>query len=373
MPDKNYYEILGVSKDATPDEIKKKYRELVMKYHPNLNKNNPEAPRKMAEINEAYQVLSDPDRRAQYDRFGTVGEGVGAPGGAGGFDFGDFGFGGGFFDGVEDILRNFGFGGFRGETAETERVSRGADIGYPMTISFKEAVLGTTKEISFDRKEVCPICHGTGVEPGAGYNTCPTCRGSGVIKKSQRTVFGEFVVQSICSTCGGRGKIPKKKCHNCGGLGVVTSTRKVEVKIPAGVEDGMRVRIRGQGNAGEQGGTTGDLYVLIRVIPDKRFERVGDRIFYNAHISIPDAVLGTVINVPLVDGGEEKIRISNGIQSGTEIPVRGKGSYSVGSRRRGDLIVKILIDIPLKLSSEESVYFEKLREIYNAKKSRAQN
>ncbi len=373
MPDKDYYKILGVSREATPDEIKKKYRELVMKYHPDLNKNNPEAAKKMAEINEAYQVLSDPDKRVQYDRFGTVGEGVGAQGGVGGFDFGDFGFGGGFFDGVEDILRNFGFGGFREETTGRERVSRGEDLEYSMTISFKEAVLGTTKEISFNGKEVCPVCRGNGVEPGAGYTTCPTCKGSGVIKRAQRTVFGQFVVQSTCPTCHGTGKIPKEKCHNCNGSGIVTSARKVEVKIPAGVEDGMRVRIRGQGNAGEQRGTTGDLYIFIKVIADKRFIREGDRIFYNAHISIPDAVLGATISVPLIEGGEEKVKISAGTQSGAEIPVRGKGSYSVGGRRRGDLIVKVLVDIPSKLSGEEAIYFEKLREIYNAKKSRAQN
>ena len=374
MPDRNYYKILGVSKDATPEEIKKKYRELVMKYHPDLHKNNPEAGKKMAEINDAYQVLSDPDRRAQYDRFGTVGEGVGAQGGAQGFDFGDFSAGGFDFGGgfdLGDLLRNFGFGGFREETEERGRVSHGADLEYSLTISFKEAVLGTTKEISFNGKGVCPVCHDSGVEPGAGYTTCPTCKGSGVVRKVQRTVFGQFVVQSTCSTCHGTGKIPKEKCHNCGGLGVVNSTRKIEVKIPAGVENGMRVRIRGQGNAGEHGGITGDLYVLIRVIPDNRFVREGDNLFYNAHISVPDAVLGTTISVPLIEGGEEKLKVPAGTQSGIEIPIRAKGAYSVGSRRRGNLIVKIFVDIPSRLSREEINYFEKLRELESEKKSRA--
>ena len=371
MPNKDYYEILGVAKDATPEEIKKKYRELVMKYHPDLNKNNPDAGKKMAEINEAYQVLSDPDKRAQYDRFGTVGEGVGAQGNVGGFDFGNFGFGGGgFFDGVEDLLRNFGFGGFREETEETERVSRGEDLAYSLTITFREAVLGTTKEITVNRYEACPVCHGTGVEPGAGYVTCPTCKGTGVVRKVQRTVFGEFVVQSTCPTCHGTGKVPKEKCHNCNGTGVVKSQRNIEVKIPAGVEDGMRVRIRGQGNAGEHGGIAGDLYVIIRVVPDNRFEREGDKLFYKIHISVPSAVLGTTISVPLVEGGEERLRIPAGTQSGTEIPIRGKGAYDVGSRRRGDLIVKIFVDIPSRLSKEEIGYFEKLKEIEDEKKSR---
>jgi molecular chaperone DnaJ len=368
MPAKDYYEIFGVSKDASPEEIKKKYRELVMKYHPDLNKNNPEAAKKMAEVNEAYQVLSDPDRRAQYDRFGTVGEGVGAPGG--GYDFGGYDFGGGgFFDGVEDILRNFGFGvgGFREETGE--RVARGMDIDYPLTITFKEAVLGTTREISVNRKETCSRCHGDGVEPGAGYSTCPTCKGSGVIKNVQRTIFGQFVVQSTCHTCHGSGKVPKEKCHTCGGSGVVSASRKVEVKIPAGVDDGMRVRIRGQGNAAEHGGIAGDLFIHIRVTHDRRFVREGDRIYYSVSISIPDAVLGTIINIPLIEDGEEKLRIPPGTQSGTEIPVRGKGSYQVGSRRRGDLIVRVFVEIPSRLSREEAGYFEKLREIYSAKKN----
>ena len=360
MADKDYYEILGVPRGATPEEIKKRYRELVMKYHPDLNKNNPDAAKRMAEINEAYQVLSDPEKRAHYDRFGRVGEEVGTPPG-------DFNFGGaeGFFDGFEDILRNFGFGGFREETVETERRVRGEDIEYPLTLSLREAVLGTTREIEVNRRETCNVCNGSGVEPGAGYTTCPTCKGTGAVKRAQRTVFGEFVVQSTCPTCHGSGKVPREKCHTCNGVGVINTTRRLEVKIPAGVEDGMRVQIRGQGNAGLHGGMSGDLYVLIRVTPDERYERAGDKVYYNAYVTVPDAVLGTIVSVPLIEGGEEKVRIPAGTQNGTEIPLRGRGAYIVGSRRRGDLIVRVNVRIPSRPSNEEIYYYQKLKEMYD--------
>ncbi|MGB9694648.1 MAG: molecular chaperone DnaJ [Caldisericaceae bacterium] len=365
MAQKDYYEVLGVSKNATPDEITKKYRELVMKYHPDLHKDDADAARKMAEINEAYEVLSDPEKRAQYDRFGAVGEGVGAPGygGGPGFDVG-----GDFFGGVEDILRNFGFGGFGGATTEEQVERRGSDIETSVTISFAEAVLGTKKDVNVQRYDTCPVCHGTGVEPGAGYVTCPTCKGSGVVKKIQRTIIGEFVVQTTCPTCHGTGKVPKEKCHNCGGTGVVKGEHVVTVTIPGGIEDGMRVRVQGQGNSVGHDAREGDLYVLVRVKSDLRFTRDKDKIYFTAHISVPDAVMGTTISVPLIEGGEEKVRIPAGTQNGTEFVIRGRGSYTIGSRRRGDLVVKVLVDIPTRLSSEEAYYYEKIREVNNAKK-----
>ncbi len=373
---KDYYEILGVPRDASPDEIKKRYRELVMKYHPDLHKNDPEAAKRMAEINEAYEVLSNPEKRAQYDRFGSVGA-QGAPGGSAGFDFSDFGFGGGgdFFD-LDEILRNFGFGGFGGarratyeSREETNRPTRGEDIEVPLTITLKEAVLGTKKDITITRKEVCPTCKGTGVEPGAGYMTCPTCKGSGVIRKVQRSIFGEFVVQSTCPTCHGTGRVPKAKCHTCGGTGIVTETKTVEVKIPAGVDTGTRVRVKGQGNAGLHGGPRGDLYVRIEVAEDPVFKREGDKLYYTAHITFPDAVLGTTVQIPLIEGGYETLRIPPGTQNGTELRIPGRGAYIIGSRRRGDLIVKIQVDIPANPSQEEVLLIEKLKEIYDSKKN----
>ena len=371
---KDYYEILGVPRDASPDEIKKKYRELVMKYHPDLHKNDSDAAKRMSEINEAYEVLSNPEKRAQYDRFGAVGA-QGAPGG-GGFDFRDFGFGGGgdFFD-LDDLLRNFGFGGFG--SAETRRqnsqreagtATRGRDIEVSLTITLAEAVLGTKKEITITRKEVCPTCHGSGVEPGSGYISCPTCHGTGVIRRVQRTIFGEFVTQTTCPTCHGAGRIPKEKCHTCGGNGVVTATKTIEVKIPAGVDNGMRVRIRGQGNAGLHGGPHGDLYLKITVRPDSRFERVGDKLYYTAHLTFPEAVLGTTVRVPLVEGGFESLRIPSGTQNGAEFRIKGRGARAVGNRRRGDLIVKIQVDIPSRPSQEEISLIKNLKEIYEKRK-----
>ncbi len=375
MANKDYYEILGVPRDASPDDIKKRYRELVMKYHPDLHKNDPEAAKRMAEINEAYEVLSNPEKRAQYDRFGAVGgQGTNAGGGY------DFNFGGGmgdFFD-LDEILRNFGFGGFGftenrrayydTSNRNANKPARGEDIEVPLTITLKEAILGTTKEISVTRKEVCPHCKGTGVEPGSGYITCPTCGGTGVVRQVQRSVFGEFVVQTTCPTCHGTGKIPKEKCHVCGGTGVVTETKVVEVKIPPGVDTGVRVRIKGQGNAGLHGGPRGDLYVRITVIPDPSYKREGDKLYYTAHITFPEAVLGTTIKVPLIEGGFETIRIPPGTQNDTEFVIKGKGARVVGSRRRGDLIVKVKVDIPTNPTPEEVLLIEKLKEIYDSKK-----
>ena len=372
---KDYYEILGVSRNASQDEIKKRYRELVMKYHPDLHKDDPSASKKMAEINEAYEVLSNPEKRAQYDRFGSVGPqpgaGAGYTGGYGGFDFNDF-FSEGPFD-FEDILRNFGFGGFGGPRRTTRESTReemaGEDIEYPITISLKEAIVGTTKDIKLTRKETCPTCHGSGVKPGSGYITCPTCGGTGVVRRAQRSIFGEFIVQTTCPTCHGSGKIPKEKCPTCGGTGVVTATKTVEVRIPPGVETGMRVRIRGEGNAGPHGGPRGDLYILIRVEKDPNFEQVGNKLYYTAHITFPQAVLGTTIKVPLIDGGYERLKIPAGTQNNSEFVIRGRGARRVGERRRGDLIVRIQIDVPVHPTIEELALIKRLGEIYNAKSS----
>ncbi len=373
---KNYYETLGVPRDASSDEIKRKYRELVMKYHPDLHKDDPDAAKRMTEINEAYEVLSNPEKRAQYDKFGSVG----AQQGGGGFDFRDFGFGGeaggDFFD-IDDLLRNFGFGGFRApgsrraQQKETnpEAPTRGEDIGYSIKITLAEAVLGTKKTIKITRKETCPACHGSGVEPGSGYITCPTCHGSGVVKRIQRSIFGEFVMQTTCPTCHGSGKIPKAKCHTCGGSGVVDAAKTIEVKIPAGVDTGMRVRVRGQGNAGLHKGPKGDLYLKVIVQPDPRFKREGDKLYYITHITFPEAVLGTTTQIPLIENGFEKLRIPPGTQNGTEFHISRRGAYTVGSRRRGDLIAKIQIDIPTNPSKEEMLLVKKLKEMYESKKT----
>jgi len=370
---KDYYEILGVSRNASLEEIKKRYRELVMKYHPDLHKNDPNASKKMAEINDAYEVLSNPEKRTRYDRFGTVGpQQPGAGYGAGGFDFSDF-FSENSFN-FDDILRNFGFGGFGGfgestrKTVREER-QRGRDIEYPIAITLKEATLGTTKDITLTRKETCSTCRGSGLKPGTSYITCPTCGGSGVIRRVQRSIFGEFVMQSTCPTCHGTGKIAKEKCPTCGGSGVISVTKTVEVKIPAGVETGMRVRIRGEGNAGVHKGPRGDLYVLIRVEKDPRFERVGNKLYYTAHIAFPAAVLGTIIQVPLIEGGYEKLKIPAGTQNNTELIIRGRGAKLVGERRRGNLVIRIQVDVPTNPTNEEKILIKKLGEMYSGKEN----
>ncbi|MGC9100152.1 MAG: molecular chaperone DnaJ [Caldisericum sp.] len=361
MANKDYYEILGVPKNATQEEIKKKYRELVMKYHPDLHKDDPEAAKKMAEINEAYEVLSDPEKRAQYDKFGTVGPNVG------GFEQGGYGpsydFSGDIFSDLGEILRDFGFGGFGFGAGTRERVEHGEDIEVEVSIPFRDAVLGTEKEVTIRKKEKCPVCHGTGAEPGTGSTTCPTCNGTGFVTKRQRTPFGEFVVQTTCPTCHGTGKVIKEKCHNCGGTGVVEKISTVKVTIPPGVEDGTVIRLRGEGNAAPHGGIAGDLYVRVRVEKDPRFIKEGNKIYYLAHISPPEAVLGTEIKVPLIEGGEEVVKIPPGTQYGSEIKLRRK----FGVRRPYDYIVRIVVDIPITLTSEEAFYYEKLREINEAK------
>ena len=369
---KDYYTILGVSKDATAEEIQRRYRELVMKNHPDLHKDDPNSSKKMAEINEAYEILSSPEKRAQYDRFGTVGPEGRAGYGAGGFDFNDF-FQGESFN-FEDLLRNFGFGGFGGFTETRQRTApnvrqRGEDMQYPIAITLKESILGTKKEIRITRNETCTVCNGSGLKPGTGYITCSTCKGTGTVKRVQRSIFGEFIVQTTCPTCHGLGKIAKEKCSSCGGTGVTRIQKTVEATIPTGVETGMRVRIRGEGNAGLHKGPRGDLYILIRVEKDPRYEKVGNKLYYTTHITFPEAALGTIIQVPLIEGGYEKLKVPAGTQSNTELIIRGKGARLVGNRRRGDLIVKIQVDIPIRLTPKEKTLIKKLSEIYNDKKN----
>lgn len=358
MANKDYYEILGVPRNATQEEIKKKYRELVMKYHPDLNKDNPEAAKKMAEINEAYEVLSDPEKRAQYDKFGAVGAQMGGYESAYGPSYD---FTGDLFSDLGEILRDFGFGGFGAGTRE--RVERGEDIKVEVKIPFKDSVLGTDKEVTVRKREACPVCHGTGAEPGTGSTICPTCNGTGFVTKRQRTPFGEFVVQTTCPTCHGTGKVIKEKCHNCGGSGVVEKLSKVTVTIPPGIEDGTVIRLRGQGDAAPHGGVPGDLYVRVIVEKDPRFIKEGNKIYYIANISVPEAVLGTEIKVPLIEGGEEVVKIPPGTQHGAEIKLRRR----FGSRKPYEYIVKVVVTIPTTLSSEEAFYYEKLKEIYEAK------
>ncbi len=343
MQKKDYYEILGVSRDASYEDIKKSYRRLAKLYHPDTNP-APDATEKFKEINEAYEVLSDPEKRARYDRYGD----------AKGSSFG--GFGGGFdvdmddiFGGFESVFDMF-FGGGRSTTRERHRKREGSSLEYTLTITFREAALGTEKEIEYTKYETCPVCHGEGFAPGSRPRTCPTCKGTGRIREVQRTIFGEFSSIHTCPTCKGEGVIIDNPCTKCGGTGRVKSKKKVKITIPPGIEHGMRLRFKGGGDQGERGGPSGDLYVLIHVEDDPIFKREGLDIIYNAKIGIVTATLGGKIEVPTLYG-KEILEIPPGTQHGKILRLKGKGIKASG-RRIGDQIVVINIEVPTKISKK---------------------
>ncbi len=357
---KDYYEILGVDRNATPEEIKKAYRKLVKQYHPDLNKNNPEAAKKMAEINEAYEVLSDPEKRKRYDMYGTA-EGVGdyAYQYSGESPFSDF-----FrnFDfGFEDIFDTF-FGGFT-ETKERRRVERGSDIYGRVEIDLKDVLYGRDIEIEVERDEVCDECHGSGVEKGFKKETCPTCHGTGKVKRVQSSIFGQFVTITTCPTCKGEGEINKNPCKKCKGSGIVKRKRLIKVNIPPGIEDGMRIRLQNEGNSSKNG-LKGDLYIEVKVKPHPFLKRVRENLIYEAEIPLLTAILGGEIEIPLIDG-KKKIYINPGTQYNQEIRLKGEGLPHLRGRGRGDYIVIAKIKIPnvKDLSKKERELLEKWREL----------
>lgn len=352
MANKDYYEVLGVEKTASDDEIKRAFRKLAVKYHPDRNQGNAEAEEKFKEINEAYQVLSDPDKRAKYDQFGSAafdgsgGYGAGGFGGFDGFDMGGFG----------DIFESF-FGGGGSSSRRRNGPVRGNDIEYTVTLTFEEAVFGVEKEISITRSENCEHCSGSGAEPGTNVKTCPTCGGSGQVRVQRQTPLGSFVSTSTCDHCHGTGKITETPCKECKGKGHVRKTRKIKVKIPAGVDTGNVMPLRGQGEHGLRGGSPGDLYVKINVTPSKSFTRKGNDVYIDAHISMAKAALGTEITVATVDGNV-KYTVPAGTQSGTMFRLKGKGIQRVNSSGKGDQYVKVIVDIPkaLNKAQEEALY-----------------
>lgn len=346
MAKKDYYDILGLQKGASEDEIKKAFRKLAIQYHPDKNQGNKEAEEKFKEINEAYQVLSDPQKKAQYDQFGTTdfnGGGFGE-GGFGGFDFSDLG---GFGD-IFDTIFGGGFSGGRKKNGP----QRGADIEYNLDLTFEEAVFGVEKEISVSRNEKCETCGGTGAKPGTSPKTCDKCGGSGQIRSQRSTPLGSFVTTSTCDKCGGKGKIIPDPCKTCHGTGKVRKSKKIKVNIPAGVDTGNVMPLRGQGEIGTNGGPSGDLYVNIRVNPHSTFKRKGYDIYIDEHISFAKATLGAEIKVPTIDG-DVKYEIPAGTQSGTMFRLRGKGIPVVNGRGRGDQLVNIIVDIPKSLNEKQ--------------------
>ena len=347
MADKrDYYEVFGVSKNASDDEIKKAHRKLAKKYHPELNKDNPEAAEKFKELNEAYEVLSDKDKKAKYDQFGFAGVDPNYGGGAGGFG----GFGGFDMGDLSDIFGSF-FGG--GSTRSRRNApQRGETLQQRVMLSFEEAAFGCEKEITIGRVETCEECGGSGAAPGTSAETCSSCRGTGTVTQTQRTPLGMFQTQGPCPNCRGTGKIIKTPCKKCGGKGKVRNSRTLKVKIPAGIDDGRSIQLRGQGGAGTNGGPAGDVIVTIGIRPHPLFTREGSDVICEIPISFTQAALGASLQVPTIDGKIE-YQVPEGTQTGTVFRMRGKGIQNVNGRGRGDQFVRVNIEVPKNLSQKQ--------------------
>ena len=368
---RDYYDVLGVTKSASADEIKSAYRKLALKWHPDRWVNGSDAEKKTAEENfkeaaEAYSVLSDPDKKARYDQFGFAGmDGMGGGGGFTNMDINDilrsvfgeggFSFGGGF----GDFFRGFGGGG---GASQGPRATRGRDIRTRVRLTLEEIAKGCTKQVTIERNRPCTECGGKGAKNASDIKTCPTCHGSGQVRQTVNSLFGRMEQVSVCPQCGGEGHIVSNPCRRCGGTGLERVRETVTVNIPAGVEDGMILNERGQGHAGQNGGGNGDLQIVIQEEPHAHFLRDGNNLFYSTIISVMDAMLGCEITVPCLDGNY-KVKVDAGTQSGTVVKLRGKGlpavqGYGSGT---GDLFVKILVWIPRKLGRSEKEMFESIR------------
>ncbi len=354
---RDYYEVLGVSKNASEDEIKKAYKKMAIKYHPDRNPGDKEAEEKFKEAAEAYDVLRDPQKRARYDQFGP--EGVNGAGG----------FGGGGMN-MDDIFSMFGdifggrggFGGFGGGGRPRKPQYRGGDLRLKVRLTLQEIATGVTKKFKVKKKVTCSHCHGSGAEGSGATEACPTCHGSGYVIKTQQSIFGMMQTQTVCPTCGGEGTVIKNKCKECGGEGVVNGEEVVEVKIPAGVGDGMVVTVTGKGHAARRNGVPGDIQVYIEEETDKNLLREDNNLIYNLLLDIPTAALGGDAEIPTIDG-KVKIKIEPGTQPGKVVRLRGKGlpavqGYGYGT---GDLIVNISVYIPETLTKEERKFLEEMR------------
>lgn len=336
---RDYYEILGVPRTASADEIKKAYRKLARQYHPDVNK-EPGAEARFKEINEAYEILSDEQKRSAYDRFGHAG----VSGSMGGTEYG--------FGGFADIFEEFFGMGFGSRAAQRRAPRRGADLRYDMTITFEEAVFGCQKEIEITRLEVCNRCGGNGAEPGTTPLRCKTCNGTGEVRRVQQSILGSFVNVSTCPTCNGEGETIAIPCTECRGNGRVRTPRKLSIDIPAGVDDGTQIRLAGEGEPGLYGGPRGNLYIVLTVQPHEFFRRKGDDIILELGINVAQAILGDEITVPTLDG-QEKITIAAGTQSGEVIRLRNRGVPHVRRSGRGDQFVIINVKIPTSLTPEQ--------------------
>ena len=358
---RDYYEVLGVNKSASEDEIKKAYKKMARKYHPDLNPDNKEAEEKFKEVNEAYEVLSDANKKARYDQFGfagvdpNYGAGAGAGGGAydaGGFDFGDLG----------DIFGSFFGGGFgSAQRRNPNAPQRGESIRLGVTISFEEAAFGCEKAVTVERMEQCETCRGNGCAPGTTPEVCPDCRGTGQVQVRRQTPMGVFATSAPCSKCGGKGQIIHQPCKDCHGSGTVRRRKTIQATIPAGIDNGQTISIRGQGNAGKNGGPAGDLLITITVRPHELFRREGTSVLCEAPITFTQAVLGAELEIPTIDG-KVKYTLPEGTQSGTTFRLKGKGIPSINGRGRGDQYVTVYIETPRNLNKEQKEALKKFAE-----------
>ncbi|MBR0227127.1 MAG: molecular chaperone DnaJ [Clostridia bacterium] len=356
---RDYYEVLGVDKKASAEDIKKAYRKLAKECHPDLHPNDKQAEERFKELNEANEVLSDPEKRARYDQFGHDGPNMGGfGGGAGGFDFSGFG-------GMGDIFDQL-FGGGMGASAAQRRNApmQGNDLRYDLRISFEEAAFGCEKSFEFTRSENCETCHGTGAKPGSQPTQCPTCKGTGQVRMSAPLVG---TVRTTCSTCGGTGKVITDKCSACAGTGRLRRRRTASIKVPAGIDNGQILVMGGNGEPGRNGGPSGDLYVQITVRPHKLFKRDGTNLHLDLPISFTQAALGAEIDVPTLGGGKTTVHIPEGTQNDAEIRLKGQGIQQVRSTYRGDLILHIRVEIPRRLSEKQKDLLRQFEDVSSGK------
>ena len=371
---RDYYEVLGVNKNATDDELKKAYRKLAKKYHPDANPDNKkEAEEKFKEVNEAYETLSDPQKRRMYDQFGADGpQGFGGgqgPFGQGGYysysssgfngfdDFGDLG----------DIFSSFFGGGFGGRSSSRKQNGprKGADLNLRMEITFEQAFLGVEKEITVTRNETCDNCHGTGAKPGTSVTKCTMCNGTGQVTQVQNTILGQMQTRRTCTACHGTGEVIKEPCEICHGRGTVRKQPRIKVKIPAGIDDNQTVVLRGEGEPGEKGGPKGDLYITVRIKKHSIFTRSGNNVMCEVPITITQATLGADLEIPMVDGTKVEYKIPDGTQTGTKFVIRNKGFKSVNSSSVGDFVFTVKVQTPKKLTKEQRELLVQLAKTMN--------
>ena len=345
MSKRDYYEVLGVNKSANKEEIKKAYRKLALKFHPDKNKGDKAAEEKFKEASEAYHVLSDDKRKSNYDQFGHAAFQGGGQGGFGNFDFSSS-----FSDIFEDVFGDFGDFGFGGGRSRRGRTNnRGSDLRYDISIELNDAFTGTEKTISYTTYKKCKTCSGSGAKPGSKPTSCNYCNGQGKVRSSQ----GFFTIQQTCPECSGEGEKISNPCSSCTGVGKTQSNETVAVKIPKGVDDGTRIRLAGKGEAGTKGGSNGDLYLFISVEPHSIFKRSEENLYYDLPISIADAALGATVEVPSIDGGRTKIKIPSGTQSGKQLRLKGKGMPILRRNITGDLYIRIITEVPTSLTKKQ--------------------